>query len=531
MTSEDVATFEPKRRGLWFKLLVGFCALVLILAGWLFLERIRGKAALRKYEKELVAKGEKLTFAELVTPLPNGPNKGIELVGLCGSFQTGAVLTLNAPRRMECIAPGKALVITKEPEWFERKGGQFSWREALEPESPERSERKGSKVTWEQVGKDLEQNQSVLNELRATLRSPALRFPINYQGAGTRMPHLSRQKAASDWLSASALYNIRTKNTGGAIDDIESIVMLAGLTEHEPIVISQVVRNALVEIAVHNCWPLLQHDASDADLMRLQKVFSDIDMIDPMVLGLQGDRAMARDTIAMIRSEQIKFENFVGAAALFGDDDGAPRALDNVPYGDEMMGALREHVIYPMWRQVFSFEDERHAIEEIQRIIDATRAGKTTRSAALLKSLEATLDKKGKPGGEYRSWKYFVTGLVVPATAKSANRAFRAQTHCEIVVAAAALKRYHMRHKKYPSSLDELVPEFVARTPIDWMDGKPLRYRLDGSQFVLWSVGPNGRDDRGTSKSTPNFSWMFGPDDVWPQAASEAEVTAYRNRK
>lgn len=138
------------------------------------------------------------------------------------------------------------------------------------------------------------------------------------------------------------------------------------------------------------------------------------------------------------------------------------------------------------------------------------------------------MNKKDKPDGDYRSWKYFITGLVVPATAKAANRAFRAQTHCEIVVAAAALKRYHMRHKKYPSSLDELVPEFLSEIPHDYQDGKPLRYRLDGSQFVLWSVGPNGRDDRGTSKSKPNFSWMFGPDDVWPQAASEAEVTVYR---
>ena len=51
-----MATFEPKRRGLWFKLLVGFGALVLVLAGWLFLERLRGQAALRKYEKELIAK-------------------------------------------------------------------------------------------------------------------------------------------------------------------------------------------------------------------------------------------------------------------------------------------------------------------------------------------------------------------------------------------------------------------------------------------------------------------------------------------
>jgi hypothetical protein len=520
---------EPKRRGLWFKLLIGFCVVVLIIAGWLFLERIRGQGALRKYEKELISRGEKLRFVELLLPLPDGPNKAIELVGICGSFQTGAVLTLNAPRPMECVVPGKAWVITKEAHWFEREDqGPFTWKQVTEPESFERLERKTVKVTWEQVGQDLERNRGVLKELRETVRSPELRYPINYRGVGTLLPHLSRQRAAAQWLSASALHRIRTKDVSGAIDDIESIVMLAGLTEHEPILISQLVRNALVEIAVHNCWPLLQHDASNAELVRLQQIFSNIDTIDPIILGMQGERAMRRDTFDMIRSEQIKLENLVGATALFADGGETPGALDKVPYADEMKGAFREQVIYPTWRHVFSYEDQHHASEEMQQIIDATRAAKEARSAATLKLLEAILNEKGKPGGDYESWRYFLTGLLVPGTSKAGTRAFRAQTHCEIIVAAVALKRYHMRHKKYPNSLDELVPEFVPRVPLDWMDGKPLRYRVDGDQFVLWSVGPNGRDDRGSSKSKPPFGWMLGPDDVWPRAASEEEVAAHR---
>ncbi len=501
---------EPKRRGLWFKLLIGFCVVVLIIAGWLFLERIRGQGALKKYEQELIAKGEKLMFVELIPPLPDGPNKGVELLGLCGSFQTGAVMTINAPKPMKGVAPGKAMVITKAAEWFEM------------------FERKENRFTWEQVGQDLERNQSVLNELSTTVRSPAVRFPIQYRGIQTMMPHLSRQKVAAQWLSGSALYKVRTKDLGGAIDDIESILMLAGVTEHEPFLISQLVRNALIEIAVHNCWPLLQYESSDAELLRLQNIFSAVDAINPMVLGLQGERAMARDTFDMIRSAQFDIDDIMGTAAMFGDDDEAPRALDNIPYGDEMTGAIRQYLIYPAWRFAFSYEDERHAMEEIQRIIDAMRTAKETRSTAQFMSLEAAFDQKGKPGGDYRSWKYLVTGLLAPASAKVGNRVCRTQAHCEIVVAAVALKRHHMRHKRYPGNLDELVPEFVPRIPIDYMDGKPLRYRLDGDQFVLWSIGTNGKDDGGTPKSKPPFGWMLGPDDVWPRAASEEEVAAHR---
>ncbi len=507
MSNSDFEAFEPKRRGLWFKLLIGFCALVLIIAGWLLLERMRGQAALQRYEKELIAKGEKLTFAELLPPLPDGPNKAIELVGLCNSFRTGAVMLANAPQSMKCVAPGKALVITKEAGWFDKKAG---------------------KLTWEQVGKDLDSNRDVLDELGTIVRSPVLRYPLNYRGINTLLPHVARQKRAAQWLSASALYKVHLNDISGAIDDIESILLLARFIENEPILISQLVRVAVVQIAVQNCWPLLQHDVGNAELVRLQKLFCDINMIGPMTLALQGERAMDRDTFAMIRSEQINFDAIADSTTLDGDDDDTPRALDNVPYGNEMKNALRAHVIFPIWRQVFSYEDERHALEEMQRMIDGTRTATKARSAAGLQPLDAILKEKHRAGGEYRSWKYFVTGLLVPATAKAGNRAFRSQTHCEMIVAAVALKRYHMRHKKHPNDLHGLVPEFVPQVPIDYMDGKPLRYRLDGDQFVLWSVGLDGKDNGGTPKSEADFSWMLGLDDVWPQPASEAEAAAHR---
>jgi hypothetical protein len=162
VSSDDVATVEPKRRGLWFKLLVACCVLVLVLAGWLFLERIRGQAVLRKYERELIAKGEKLAFAEFVSPVPEGKNGAIELAGL--TFQTGTALVLNPPPTLRSIAPGKALVITRETEWFDTDGGRY---------------------TWAQVQSDLDRNKDVLDELRAIVRRPVLRYPVRYQGVFT----------------------------------------------------------------------------------------------------------------------------------------------------------------------------------------------------------------------------------------------------------------------------------------------------------------------------------------------------------
>src|SRR5687768_4804823 len=107
--------------------MVGCVVVAVIFTAWLFFERIRGQAALRKYEKQLRAKGEKLTFAEVTPPVPDGKNRALELANLF--FRTGAVLIANAPPAIRCIAPGKAWVVTRETNWFGEKGRRFSWEQ------------------------------------------------------------------------------------------------------------------------------------------------------------------------------------------------------------------------------------------------------------------------------------------------------------------------------------------------------------------------------------------------------------------
>ena len=235
---------------------------------------------------------------------------------------------------------------------------------------------------------------------------------------------------------------------------------------------------------------------------------------------------MDRDTVELIRSAQVGFDDVVSQGGWSAEESEEPHALANVPYGEEMQGAIRTYVIFPTWRYAFSYRDEKQLLEELQRLIDGTRLAQTNKSATLLRSLESAV--KERENRDFRSWRYFATGLLVPGSAGSGSRAFRTQTHCQMAVAAIALKRYHDRHKRFPGSLNELVPEFVSEVPIDYMDGKPLRYRREGDQFVLWSIGPDGKDDGGACKAEATFNWMQGPDHVWPRAASEAEVVAHR---
>ena len=104
----------------------------------------------------------------------------------------------------------------------------------------------------------------------------------------------------------------------------------------------------------------------------------------------------------------------------------------------------------------------------------------------------------------------------------------------QMVVTALALRRHKLRHGRYPDSLRALVPAFLTEMPRDFMDGQSMRYQLQPiDTFRLWSVGTDGKDDQGdatpgrmTSRGNP-FDWNNCRDWVWPQPATEAEVSAY----
>jgi hypothetical protein len=115
------------------------------------------------------------------------------------------------------------------------------------------------------------------------------------------------------------------------------------------------------------------------------------------------------------------------------------------------------------------------------------------------------------------------------------QKAARTETHRNLVVTVLALERYRLRHGAYPPALSALVPELLRKTPRDFMDGQPLRYRAnDDGTFLLYSIGDDGKDDGGDSTPTKNrspVSFWNGRDYVWPAAAKPEEVAAAEKKK
>jgi hypothetical protein len=76
----------------------------------------------------------------------------------------------------------------------------------------------------------------------------------------------------------------------------------------------------------------------------------------------------------------------------------------------------------------------------------------------------------------------------------------RARLRCAAVAMAA--ERYRLARGAWPTGLEALVPEFLAKVPADPFHGAPVRYRRLEDHIVIYSVGENGRDEGGEVEST-----------------------------
>lgn len=85
-----------------------------------------------------------------------------------------------------------------------------------------------------------------------------------------------------------------------------------------------------------------------------------------------------------------------------------------------------------------------------------------------------------------------------------------------LLLASAALRAYRAEHGGYPERLDELVPAYLTRVPVDPFDLRPLRYRREGDRFRCWSVGPDGRDDGGRAISRDGHNVLITGSSVRP---------------
>jgi hypothetical protein len=179
-------------------------------------------------------------------------------------------------------------------------------------------------------------------------------------------------------------------------------------------------------------------------------------------------------------------------------------------------------VVFPAYKLTSIDNDELFHLRAMQDSTAALRLLRQHRSwQEAHQGLDEVIARIDKISNSPQRYRYLVSLISIPNFSRAAQTAIRAETERQLTVAALAITRFRMRHGKLPSSLKELVPEFLASEPWDPMSGKALGYRLKDGGFVLYSVGEDGIDNGGDAKPIAGKKpglWE-GLDAVWPAGA------------
>ena len=199
-----------------------------------------------------------------------------------------------------------------------------------------------------------------------------------------------------------------------------------------------------------------------------------------------------------------------------------------------------------LWRHWWSYADELRSLRGGEVLIETARCAETNNTfLTLLQRQQAGLDALGLNDSLDKLSNPFLL-LAEPdfhsllsesviTMSGCFKRVMAIETARRMTVAAIALKRYQLKHGNYPPDLNSLTPEFLSAVPLDPVDGKPLRYKLNSDGiFLLYSVGENGVDDGGNPSlekgvESSGYSWQnpHALDWVWPQPATKAEIQNY----
>jgi hypothetical protein len=95
-------------------------------------------------------------------------------------------------------------------------------------------------------------------------------------------------------------------------------------------------------------------------------------------------------------------------------------------------------------------------------------------------------------------YRYLLIQTLMPASARVAEIAFRGKMQHESALVVLALKRWRLEKDAYPQTLEDLIAGgLLKEIPLDPYSDKPLIYRRTDDSFILYSVGPNFKDDQG----------------------------------
>jgi len=321
----------------------------------------------------------------------------------------------------------------------------------------------------------LAKNRLALELAHAAARLPKCRFPVKWEdGAAALFPDIPKLQRLSWVTSAEAIIRAADHDTRGALQAVGVGIALGDALTDEPANLSQIHRYTLYGAALHALEVVLAAPRVPADLCKpiydhLASIYdhlASIEIMGPFKRGLLGDRARGITSYQTVESNPSYLEGYLGIRLK-----------------------RMQKVILPPVLTI-------HAAEWLpfmaQRIAFADRPYRSIRSKL------AALDARQRDIEHGNAEESLIQWVLSPTD----NTFLWARRDTAIAgiglgEAALAFKAYQATRGGYPASLDALRSAVGWKIPKDPFSGRDFVYKRQGAGAVVYSIGPDLRDDRG----------------------------------
>ena len=349
--------------------------------------------------------------------------------------------------------------------------------------------------------------------LIAAAARPQARFWINYDaGFAAILPHLAKLKGASQYLALHADAALKAGDRATALEDMNLLFRLMESVRSEPIVISHLVRIAVLQIALQPVWEgLADRQWTEADLNVIASKLSELDFLADYHLSMRSERAADIWLMDYFHKRGIsglnEMNDIMGQLGMSQEHAELKQLLKKATFPLIPGGWFDQNKL------TFCLIHEKYMLPLVDK-------GRRVVPPAIVGQSESFIEQQG-----WRPYDMFsklmlhdlLSRLLPGGLSRVAEKCALGQACADLARVACALERYRLANEQFPETLDALAPKFIETLPHDLINGQPLKYRrTDDGQFVLYSVGWNETDDGGTVGLTKSGSpdWHQG-DWVW----------------
>ncbi len=465
--------------------------LVTLVGALVTIENWRGKRAWEEYRQKMEARGESLDMEKLFSHnIPDEENFGTIFQPLI-DVQKEAKFRPDALKLFLQQNPSYSIQVANDYRLFEKtavnqqrpkEGYRAIWSLNQKPDFSVLEEYyksdpfygslpdqiRGSKIVIEA----LKIYEPRLSEIIEKSKLPHAKYNYYYQYGplNISVPNIMKFRSLVMVLALRSLVYLDQNQSDPALRDLLTGLQIVRLHENQPFLISHLVNGACLWESIQPIWwGINRHQWRLEDLRQIKHALNKISVKNSFRSAMKSEKAILLEVMGSTsRDELIEYIEMLDV---------------------EHPGSI--YKIIPYMPKGWFYQNGVYIAGELDNMTDAViHLSSMMEAKPSLDLFDQNFQKQSN-----HPYRFLLTPF---ALANAHSRFYTLEASIEITKAGIALEEYYLKHKEYPESLEQLVPEYVAAVPVDRYDGKPLRYqRLGKASYRLYSVGPNLKDDGG----------------------------------